>query len=135
MTTAREQMQLIEDELKTVRSHIEKLKIEEATLLRLIDSFGGKDSATPKKRKRSPSVKPVVLDIMREAGTLGASSAEVDAKVRETIPGVGKDTPAAILSRLKGEGALVYRNERYYEKQFAPQEPSNPFDSGLHAVN
>ena len=72
---------------------------------------------------------------MRHAGLMGASSIEVDQRVRLMLPEVGKDTPAAILSRLKSEGALVYRNDRYYEKQFAPQEPSNPFDKALRAVS
>src|SRR3546814_9085320 len=41
---------------------------------------------------RSPSVKPMVLDIMSVVGEAGATSQEVDAKVRETNPAVAKDT-------------------------------------------
>ncbi|MBU0824643.1 MAG: hypothetical protein KKB78_09485 [Alphaproteobacteria bacterium] len=134
MSSAREQMQMIQKELDRIRSEIDKLRIEEATLARLLKTFGASDSSAPVARKRSPSVKPLVLDIMREAGTTGATSADVDALVRAKIPGVGKDTPAAILSRLKSEGALIYRNERYFERQFAPQETQNPFDTGLRAV-
>src|SRR3546814_5620408 len=82
---------------------------------------------------RSPSVKPMVLDIMSVVGEAGATSQEVDAKVRETNPAVAKDTVGSVLSRLKSEGALVYVGERYYEKRFAPQ--NRPFDPGLRAVN
>jgi hypothetical protein len=128
-------MKMIQDELDRVRLEIEKLKVEEATLSRLLKNMGATDKSAPALRKRSASVKPLVLDIMRHSGLAGASSIEVDQRVRLKLPDVGKDTPAAILSRLKSEGALVYRNERYYEKQFAPQEPSSPFDSGLRAVS
>lgn len=134
MTTVRETMKMIHTELDRVRLEIEKLKVEEATLSRLLKSMGATDKSAPVIRKRSASVKPLVLDIMREAGHNGATSVEVDQRVRVSLPDVGKDTPAAILSRLKSEGALVYRNDRYFEKQFAPQEPSNPFDAGLRAV-
>jgi hypothetical protein len=135
MARKTEQMKTIQSELDRIRAEIDKLKIEEAAIVRIMKSLGGDVSTgSVVKRKRSPSVKPLVLDIMRQAGHSGATSTEVDAMVREKIPGVGKDTPAAILSRLKSEGALVYRNERYYEKQFAPSEPQNPFDNGLRAV-
>lgn len=135
MTTVRETMKMIQEELDRVRLEIEKLRVEEATLSRLLRNMGATDKGAPVVRKRSASVKPLVIDIMREAGFSGASSIEVDQQVRLKLPDVGKDTPAAILSRLKSEGALVYRNERYYEKKFAPQEPSSPFDNGLRAVS
>jgi hypothetical protein len=134
MATARDTMKMIQDELDRVRLEIEKLKIEEATLSRLLKNMGATDKSAPVTRKRSASVKPLVLDIMRQAGLVGASSVEVDQRVRLSLPDVGKDTPAAILSRLKSEGALVYRNDRYFEKQFAPKEPSNPFENPLRSV-
>ncbi|MGE3643948.1 MAG: hypothetical protein AB7F96_08840 [Beijerinckiaceae bacterium] len=126
-------MKMLETELARVRGEIEKLRVEEALLVKML----GKMSGTPepaKQRNRSPSVKPVVLDIMREAGKSGATTSEVDQLVREKVPSVAKDTVGSILSRLKADGALVYIGERYYEKQFAPMEPQNPFDRQLRAV-
>lgn len=134
MATAKENMKMIEQELERVRSEIEKLKVEEALLLKMLAKMTGTTIPTPTTRTRSPSVKPVVLDVMREAAFDGATTAEVDDLVRRKVPSVAKDTVGSILSRLKSEGALVYVGERYYEKQYAPKEPT-PFDKGLRAVN
>lgn len=120
MPSARDQMKIIEEELARVRKEMERLKIEEATLLRMQARMNG----TPEEkapRLRSPSVKPVVLDIMRNAGAIGATSTEVDELVRVKVPSVAKDTVGSILSRLKSDGALVYVGDRYYERQFAPK--------------
>lgn len=133
MANARDQMKTIEVELERVRGEIERLRLEEAVLVRLLNKLGGNPAPTAPIRTRAPSVKPVVLDVMREAGTHGATTLEVDDRVRQKVPSVKKDTVGSILSRLKSEGALVYAGERYYEKQFAPKDP-NPFDR-LRAVN
>lgn len=134
MATAKENMKMIEQELERVRGEIEKLKVEEALLLKMLAKMTGTTIPMPKTRTRSPSVKPVVLDVMREAAFDGATTAEVDDLVRKKVPSVAKDTVGSILSRLKSEGALAYVGERYYEKQYAPKEPT-PFDKGLRAVN
>ena len=128
MANAREQMKTLEAELDRVRDQIQRLKIEEALLVKLISQMTNGDLPAKGKRQRSPSVKPVVLDIMNEAGSAGATTADVDEKVRMKVPTVAKDTVGSILSRLKSDGALVYDGERYYEKRFAPKERPNPFD-------
>lgn len=134
MASARDQMKMLEAELLRVRSEIEKLRVEEALLLKMLGKMSGVPSQAPQSRTRSPSVKPVVLDIMHHAGLAGATTAEVDEIVRQKVPTVAKDTVGSILSRLKSEGALVYWGERYYEKQFAPKEEQNPFER-IRAVN
>jgi predicted nuclease with TOPRIM domain len=132
MANAREQMKMIETELERVRREIEKLRVEEALLVKMMAKMNGETPAPV--RARSPSVKPLVLDIMRRAGHAGATTAEVDDLVREKVPSVAKDTVGSILSRLKGDGVLIYAGERYYEKQFAPRD-ENPFERNLRAVN
>ena len=127
-------MKMLEGELARVRSDMEKLRIEESLLIKMIGRMN-KDHPQAAKVSSRPHVKPVVLDIMREAGAAGATTAEVDALVKARFPTVAKDTVGSILSRLKGDGALVYVGERYYEKQSAPIPESNSFDSGLRAVN
>lgn len=134
MATARENMKMIEQELERVRGDIEKLKVEEALLVKMLAKMTGSPVPSSTTRTRSPSVKPVVLDVMREAAYDGATTSEVDDLVRRKVPSVAKDTVGSILSRLKSEGALVYIGERYYEKQYAPKE-NTPFDKGLRAVN
>lgn len=136
MANARDQMKTIEAELQRVRSEIDNLRVEEALLLKLLVKMGvapeTKQEAKP--RSRSANVKPVVLDVMREAGALGMTTADVDLLVREKVPTVAKDTVGSVLSRLKSDGALIYDGERYYERQLAPKPQQPPFDRTLRAV-
>lgn len=135
MATARETMSTIKSELERVRGEIASLRLEEGILEKLLAKISGEPIQAQAKRKRSPNVTPLVLDIMRAAGTVGATSTEVDARVKEQIPEVAKATVSSILSRLKAEGALIYVGERYYEKQYAPPASPSPFDGPLRAVN
>ena len=64
---------------------------------------------------------------MAQALDKGATSTEVDELVRQKVPSVAKDTVGSVLSRLKGDGALVHDGERYYDKRFAPK-PQPPFE-------
>jgi len=120
-------MKIMEAELARVRQEIARLKIEEETIVKLMAKVSGSSQVVPpiRVRTRSPAIKPLVLEIMHEAGTKGASSAEVDAKVREKVPTVADDTVGSVLSRLKGDNALSYVGDRYYEKQFAPASVFN----------
>lgn len=131
MTTARDQLTMIKEKLAAIRAEIERLLAQEEVLTHLLQEMSGQPAPTPP-RKRSPNIKPLVLDIMHEAGFTGATTAEVDEMVRRKVPTVAKDSVGSILSRLKSAGALVHDGERYYEKQFAPK-PQNPFE-GLKAV-
>lgn len=135
MARMNEQMSIVKKELEAVRLQIAELRVKEQAYLDLLTKFGMPEQPTaPVIRKRSPHVKPLVLDIMSKVGAEGATSAEVDAMVRTIVPSVADDTVGSVLSRLKSDGALVYNGERYYEKRFAPQ--SNPFDgTNLRAVS
>jgi predicted nuclease with TOPRIM domain len=133
VANARDQMKVIQGELQRVKEEIATLRVKEAVLEDLLRKLSG-EPELKRTKTRSPNVKPLVLDIMRDAGVSGATSAEVDQLVREKVPTVAKDTVGSVLSRLKSDGALVHDGERYYEKQFAP-EPKGPFSPGLRAVN
>jgi len=124
-------MKPLDDEIARLDAEIARLQGERVGLMRAKALLTGEVPEAVSTRKRAPSVKPLVLDIMREVAEFGATSQEVDAKVREQNPAVAKDTVGSVLSRLKGDGALVYEGERYYEKRHAPQRP---FDPGLRAV-
>lgn len=135
MANARDQMKIIEGELARIRAEIERLRAQEEVLVALQGRMSGEPTPPPAARKsRSPSIKPLVIDIMHEAGFTGATTAEVDEIVRRNVPTVAKDTVGSILSRLKADGALIYEGDRYYEKQFAPKPPA-PFEGGLRAVS
>ena len=135
MATARDQMKALDAKLERIQAEIQRLKAAEQALLELrAEITGDAPEVISKPRKRSPSVKPVVLDIMSHAGASGATTQEVEQRVREIVPTVAKDTVASVLSRLKSDGALVYEGERYYEKRHAPAKPSSPFD-GFRVVS
>jgi hypothetical protein len=114
-------MKPLDDEIARLEAEIARLQNERSGLLRAKSLLMG-DSEAPVAigRKRSPNVKPVVLDIMASVGTEGATSAEVEALVRTKVPSVADATVPSVLSRLKSDGALAYVGERYYEKRFAP---------------
>ena len=133
MTTAREQMKMIESELSRIRAELAKLKAQEEVLLGLQSRMNGDPNLVPA-RKRSPAIKPLVLDILTFAAFTGATSGEVDQTVRRSVPTVAKDTVGSVLSRLKSDGALAYDGERYYVKEYAPR-PSAPFEGNMRAVN
>lgn len=117
-------MSIVKAQLEAVRAQIERLRIKEETLVEILHEISGEPVAIePQARRRAPSVKPHVLDFMREVAERGATSAEVDTAIRALNPTVAKDTVGSVLSRLKSEGALVYDGERYYEKRYAPQRP------------
>lgn len=132
MARESKQMSIIKTQLDAVRAQIERLRVKEETLMELLRELNGEPPVEEKSvRRRSPSVKPLVLDFMKEVGDRGATSAEVDEAVRALNPTVAKDTVGSVLSRLKADGALVYDGERYYEKRFAPSP--RPFE-GLRNV-
>ena len=127
------QMSIIKSQLEAVRAQIERLRVKEETLMDLLRELAGEPIPIEKPvRQRAPSVKPHVLDFMREVAERGATTSEVDSAIRATNPTVAKDTVGSVLSRLTSVGALVYDGERYFEKKFAPQRP---FDGMLRAVN
>lgn len=130
MANAREQTAMIEAKIQAIREQIANLRIQEKVLVDLLVELKP-GSKVP--RQRSPSIKPLVIDIMTAAGASGATSREVDEAVRRQVPSVATDTVGSVLSRLKSMGALVYVGERYYEKRHAPAP--RPFDAGLRAVN
>jgi hypothetical protein len=123
MANAREQMNMIDKELQEIEDKIGRLEAQREVLIKLKKSMNGEVSEVTT-RKRAPNIKPLVLDIMSNVGEFGATSAEVDAKVRQTTPSVAKDTVGSVLSRLKADGALVYDGIRYYEKRYAPLPPT-----------
>jgi len=131
MANAKEQKDMIEAKLAAIRAEIATLQAQERVLADLLAEMKGE--TVTKVRRRSPSIKPLVLDIMGNAGEAGATSREVDEAVRLRVPSVANDTVGSVLSRLKSDGALVYDGERYYEKRFAPAP--RPFDGSLRAVN
>ena len=89
--------------------------------------LGGEPEIEKRSRgRRSPNVKPLVLDILRRVGSGGATTAEVDEQVRASIPSVAKDTVGSVLSRLKSDGALAYVGDRYFERQYAPKSEPSP---------
>lgn len=118
---ANKKMEPLNQEIARLDGEIARLQGERAGLIRAKELLTGDIASVPQVRRRASPIKPLVLDIMRDAGPSGASSGEVDAEVRKSVPAVAKDTVGSVLSRLKSDGALVYVGERYYEKGQEPK--------------
>ena len=73
------------------------------------------------RRTRTPHVKVAVIDIMRAAGAMGRTSAEVLAEINAKGLMVSRDTISSVLSRLKADGALAHDGLRYHEASHAPK--------------
>ena len=134
MARESKEMSAIKDQLAIVQAQIARLRIQEETLMELLRKVSGEPVIASTQRKRSPSVKPLVLDLVIRAGKNGITTREVDEAVRAANPSVATATVGSVLSRLKSDGALKFDGERYYETKFAP--PPRPFDHpGARTVN
>ena len=134
MARESKEMSAIKDQLGIVQAQIARLRIQEETLIDLLRKVSGEAAQPVTQRKRSPSVKPLVLDLVIKSGTTGITTREVDDAVRAANPSVATATVGSVLSRLKSDGALKFDGERYYETKFAPV--LRPFDqSAVRTVN
>ena len=119
----------IEAEIGKINAQIDRLTARREAFEDMLKQISGIDmqSQSPPLaetvRKRATNVKPLILDIMTAVGAAGATTMEVDERVREKVPTVAHGTVGAVLSRLKGEGALAYDGDRYYIAQLAPVRP------------
>ena len=127
MSVRGKKMKRLDEEIARIDAEILRLQSERAGLLRaktLISS--APDEPSPVTRKRSPNIKPLILEIMQQAATGGATSTDVDRTVRTRVPTVAKDTVGSVLSRLKADKALVFDGERYYDARYAPKMGGAP---------
>ena len=139
-------MARVKQQMKPIIEEIERLEAERGLMVArydaqldalraLLQKVSGIEPEVKEVRKRSANIKPLILDIMAQAGFTGATSSEVDMMVRQTAPTVAKDSVGSILSRLKSAGALAHDGERYYEKRYAPRPITGGADPPLKAVN
>ncbi len=138
MSPMEKKMKPLDEEIARIDAEIARLQAKREGVVRAREILSGTvalqtgsyamagSTATLAVRKRSPNIKPLILNIMGAAGERGATSLEVFAHVKEAAPNVAKDTVGSILSRLKADNALVYDGERYYDVRHAPK-PS-PFE-------
>jgi hypothetical protein len=132
MSTNGKKMKPIDEEIARIDEQIARLQgrreglLQAKALMQGQGQLASEPAAEP--RKRSPNIKPLILDIMASAGPEGATSAHVAARVKEAVPSVAKDTVGSTLSRLKADGALAFDGERYYEARSAPKGDPRPFE-------
>jgi hypothetical protein len=115
-------MKRLDEEIARIDAEILRLQSERAGLVRAKALLSTDDrSLAPPARKRSPNIKPLILEIMEHAATTGATSKDVNRTVRTRVPTVAEDTVGSVLSRLKADKALVFDGERYYDARYAPK--------------
>jgi hypothetical protein len=125
MSMAGKKMKRLDEEIARIDAEILRMQSERAGLLRA-KSLLSTDEEPTIPRKRSPNIKPLILEIMEKASTSGETSTEVDRKVRARVPSVADATVGSVLSRLKADKALVFDGERYYDARFAPKSGGSP---------
>lgn len=128
-----EKMKALDDEVARIDLEIARLQAMREGLIRARALVAGSPSPpiVAEPRKRAANIKQLVLAVMEASGTTGATSAEVDVRVRESAPTVAKDTVGSVLSRLKADKALSYDGERYYSAKYAPKgNPAGTADAG-----
>jgi hypothetical protein len=131
MKRAGKKMKVIDDDIARIDAEIARLQVLREGLVRakfLMSGGATPPPSTPEARKRSPNIKPLILDYMRSVEAKGATSLEVSAVIKERVPTVAKDTVGSVLSRLKADGALAYDGERYYDARYAPKLEQRPFE-------
>ncbi len=123
MRATGKQMKRLDEEIARIDADILRLQSERAGLVRakaLLSTPDDRPLVAPA-RKRSPNIKPLILEIMERAAATGATSKDVDRTVRARVPTVAEDTVGSVLSRLKADKALVFDGERYYDSRYAPK--------------
>src|SRR5271157_116244 len=99
MSANGKKMKPIDDEIARIDAEIARLQGRREGLLQakaLMLGHGQREQElVPQKgelRKRSPNIKPLILDIMTAAASEGATSAEVSVRVKDAVPTVAKAT-------------------------------------------
>jgi hypothetical protein len=128
MSANGKKMKPIDDEIARIEADIQRLQGRRDGLLQAKALMQNHAAPTSEPRKRSPNIKPLILDLMTAAGEAGATSAQVSGLVKDKVPTVAKDTVGSTLSRLKADGALAFDGERYYASRFAPKNEPRPFE-------
>ncbi len=113
-------MKRLDEEIARIDAEILRLQSERTGLLKAKALLSTNEEPT-QPRRRSPNIKPLILEIMEKAANTGETSSDVDRKVRARVPTVAKDTVGSVLSRLKADKALVFDGERYYDTRYAPK--------------
>jgi len=125
MSTIGKKMKRLDEEIARIDADILRLQSMREGLLKAKTLLSATEEPAAS-RKRSPNIKPLILEIMEGAGSAGSTSGEVDRMVRTRVPTVAKDTVGSVLSRLKADKALVFDGERYYDSRYAPKIGGTP---------
>lgn len=120
-------MSLRGEKMKAIEKEIVRLTMERDALTHRIEGLryavqlmSGEELQVPdqKTRARRGNVKNTVLDVVGQAGSRGASVAEVlEYAKRDFQVDLDRGSVSSLLSRLKSANTLVFDGERYSVKQ------------------
>ena len=123
MTTRRENMKAIEDEIARLRSQREAIsnRIEGLESALRLMSGGAADLRVPQQEKqRRGSVKTTVLDIVTSAAEAGVTVVQcVESANSKYGIILDRASVSSLMSRLKKDDILFYDGDRYRLKQYA----------------
>ena len=113
--------------IEAKEAEIERLNIEIGALRAVYNQEAGiaPDRARAKRAPRS-NVKTAVLDLLRQVGANGLNAQIAHDLAKENGVDLHIKSVSSLLSRLKSEGTVTYRDSLYRLVEYEPKEPSKP---------
>ncbi len=110
-----EQRDKTKRQIISFQSRVERLKQQLIGIETCINAVGG-DAP----QRANGSVKQVILDKLKEAGSHGLTVGEAIRSAEERCEGLNPSSISAYLSTFKTDGIVKYADERYYLPEFYP---------------
>lgn len=111
---------------------IARLNIEVGALREVYNREAGIVSEKPQaKRAARSNVKNAVIGLLQRVGAEGLNAQIAHDLAKEDGLDLHIKSVSSLLSRLKHEGTVVYRDSMYRLAQYEPKTPSTPYNPGV----
>jgi chorismate mutase len=127
-------MKMLEERRRQIDAEINQLMTRRAEIDLLIARSRGEaesvPAAEPPRRRRN--VKKTVMELVEMAGSAGVTATEVVDRAGAIGRELDRGSVSSLLSKFKGQGALIFDGERYYpaSKALSPEPQSFRVVSG-----
>ncbi|WP_374425348.1 hypothetical protein [Paracoccus sp. (in: a-proteobacteria)] len=118
--------------IEAKEAEIARLSIEVGALREVYNKEAGIVPEKPRSRRAPRSnVKTAVLDLLKQVGTNGLNAQIAHDLAKEDGVDLHVKSVSSLLSRLKHEGVVVYRDSMYRLTEYEPKTPSAPQMPGV----
>lgn len=120
-------MKLLEERRRQLDAEINQLMVRRAEIDLIIARGKGEVEGTPTNEppKRRRNVKKTVMELVDVAGSSGVTAGEIVERARTLGREFDRGSVSSLLSKFKGQGALIFDGERYYPIPKSPP-PDDP---------